>query len=105
MKQLLTFFCTITLIICSVSCTSTSSNRKNLLKLEVGMTKQQVLDAMGEPLKFETYHEPNIWFYYTKNKWMDTVITRDECTPIVFDNMEMVSGWGYDYYKKNVLFK
>jgi len=105
MKQLLTFFCTLTIIINCTSCSSISTNRKKLLKIEVGMTKQQVLDIMGEPLKFETYHEPNIWFYHTKAKWMDTIITRDECTPIVFDNMEMVSGWGYDFYKKNVLFK
>jgi len=105
MKQLLTFFCTITIIVSCASCSSISANRKNLLKVEVGMTKQQVLDTMGEPLKFETYHEPNIWFYNTKAKWMDTVITRDECTPIVFDSMDMVSGWGYDFYKKNVLFK
>ena len=101
-RSLLTF--ALTMILFS-SCNSISKNVANIQNLQKGMSKQQILELMGEPLKSEKYHEPNIWFYHTKSTWMDGIITRDECTPIVFDDLEMVSGWGYKFYKKEVLFK
>ena len=105
MKQVLTSICLCCLTVMIASCNSINKNRDNIDKIEIGMTKQQVLDIMGEPLKNESYHKPNIWFYHTDRKWMDGVITRDECTPIVFDEIDMVVGRGFEYYKKNILFR
>lgn len=106
MKQLFTLFTLAAIVSLNTSCNSPiPQNRANIAKIETGMTKQQVLDIMGEPLKFENYHRPNIWFYYTQRIWMDGIISQDECTPILFDKLEMVEGWGFDYYKKHLLFR
>jgi len=105
MKKIVSFFALITAIATLCSCSSVPNNAEKIKDLKKGMTKQQVINLLGEPLKFEKYHEPNIWFYQTKSVWMDGIITRDECTPIVFDDLEMVSGWGFNFYKKEVLFK
>lgn len=73
-------------------------NQKNLAKIRKGMTKQQVLEIMGEPVKGEVYCNDKEFFYYTRQSWMDGMIMRDECTPIVFDDFDRVIGWGYDYH-------
>jgi outer membrane protein assembly factor BamE (lipoprotein component of BamABCDE complex) len=78
---------------------------KNLDQIKIGMTKEQVLTTLGEPLTSETYNTPNIWFYPKEEKWWDGNTTRDECTPLVFDKAGLLAGWGQDYYKKNVSFK
>jgi outer membrane protein assembly factor BamE (lipoprotein component of BamABCDE complex) len=80
------------------------NNRKKLAKVREGMTKQQTLDLMGEPLKKELYNKPNFWFYYTELRWADGLNTRDECTPIVFQDGAVI-GWGNDYYERNYEFK
>jgi outer membrane protein assembly factor BamE (lipoprotein component of BamABCDE complex) len=47
------------------------SNRDNILKLEVGMTKSEVLTIMGKPFTSEAYEENNqtviAWYYMTLN--------------------------------------
>ena len=74
-------------------------NKENLKSLHIGMSKQEVLDLMGEPLKGEVYNTKNVWYYFTEVKWSDGAITRDECTPIYFVDGK-VAGWGQDAYKK-----
>ena len=74
-------------------------NRENLGKLRVKMTKGEVLAIMGEPLKDEVFCEDNVWWYYTRTCWTDYMTTRDECTPVVFDEQGLVEGWGVSYYK------
>lgn len=78
-----------------------SRNNKNLSKLNTGMTKDQVLAVMGEPLKHEVFNTDNVWYYYTETKWSDGMITRDECTPVFFKD-EKLAGWGQAEYKKFV---
>lgn len=73
-------------------------NLQNLQRVQVGMTKQQVLDIMGEPLVNEVYNTENAWFYFTQVKWSDGSITHDECTPIFFKDGS-VAGWGNQEYK------
>ena len=73
-------------------------NQKNLAKIRKGMTRKQVLEIMGEPVKGEAYCNDRELFYYTRQSWMDGMIMRDECTPIVFDEFDRVIGWGYDYH-------
>lgn len=72
-------------------------NEKNLAKIRKGMTRKQVLEIMGEPVKGESYCTEKVLFYYTRQSWMDGMIMRDECTPIAFDDFDRVIGWGPDF--------
>jgi outer membrane protein assembly factor BamE (lipoprotein component of BamABCDE complex) len=83
------------------SCGTSMSERNltNLKRLEKGMTKQQVLKIMGDPLLGEVYNTPDVWYYFTESKWSDGACTRDECTPLFF-NRGLLLGWGQDAYKK-----
>lgn len=79
----------------------TYDNRHKLENLRIGMTKEQVKNIMGEPLVNEVYNTSRVWYYYTRNKWFDGNVTRDECTPLVFDDYGHLEGWGQEYYKTN----
>ncbi len=65
------------------------TNRANLRKI------------MGEPMSEEVYNTSNHWFYYTRTRWSDGMATRDECTPLVFDEFGVLRGWGMRFYKDN----
>ncbi|OGV54107.1 MAG: hypothetical protein A2X45_06945 [Lentisphaerae bacterium GWF2_50_93] len=85
------------LMLLLVSC-ETTVNRDNAAKIKTGMTKDEVLAVMGEPIKGERYCMPDVFFYYTDCEWHDGMITRDECTPIVFEKGKVV-GVGRAFYK------
>ena len=72
-------------------------NQKNLAKIRKGMTQKQVLEIMGEPVKGESYCTDKVFFYYTRQSWMDGMVMRDECTPIAFDDFDRVIGWGPNF--------
>jgi outer membrane protein assembly factor BamE (lipoprotein component of BamABCDE complex) len=72
-------------------------NTENAKRLQIGMTKEEVYKLMGEPLLYEQYSEPNIWFYYTDWDWADCAKTKTECTPLVFENDKLV-GFGRVFY-------
>lgn len=72
-------------------------NLKNTAKIRKGMTKKQILEIMGEPIHGEIYCTDKVWFYYTRQRWMDGLVTRDECTPVAFDEYDRVIGWGPDF--------
>ena len=44
-------------------------NRANLLKLQTGMTKSQVIDTMGKPYNSEYNNEREIWYYDAGLQW------------------------------------
>lgn len=89
------------------------TNRMNLLKLSVGMTKQEVLDIMGtkavrginNPYRIEAMMDKNghvheFLFYYTD----DTVpgrIADSEMTPLVIIDGKLV-GWGRGFFTEHV---
>lgn len=73
-----------------------SRNLENSQKLRVGMTKEQVLEIMGEPLKNESFHEENTWYYFVRINWYDCLYTRDECMPLVFKDNKLI-GWGNEF--------
>ena len=84
------------------SCATSREQQKNLANLKhlrKGMTKSEVLTLMGEPLKNEVYNTDNVWYYFTESKWSDGMTTRDECTPLFFEEDRLL-GWGQDAYKK-----
>ena len=74
-------------------------NIENLKLLRKGMSKIEVKAVMGESLVDEVYNEEDVWFYFTESKWSDGSITRDECTPLFFEDGNL-AGWGKKEYKK-----
>lgn len=74
-------------------------NVENAKRLRVGMTKAQVLEIMGEPVKNESFNRPDVWFYYFDMNWFDGLITEDECFPLLFTDGKL-AGWGNSFYTK-----
>ncbi len=97
--NILKLFCagTLSLALCSCFYAEIERNEKNLAKIRKGMTKKQVIEIMGEPIKGESYCTDKVFFYYTRQSWMDGMVMRDECTPIAFDEFDRVIGWGPDF--------
>ena len=87
-------------LLCLLSCSCAHEkeirrNQTNLAKIRKGMTRNQVLKIMGPPVKNQRFSpDDKVWFYYTKQAWMDGMVTRDECTPIRFDDGGRVLSWG-----------
>lgn len=92
---------TVAMLGLATACTMaiTRHNREAVSQLHRGMTRDQVLGTMGVPLTKESYHEPDVWYYYTERRWADGAITRDECTPVVFEGDQLV-GWGHDFLRQ-----
>lgn len=73
-------------------------NNKNMLKISLGMSINQVSDVMGtttigdisNPYKVELYTQDNqeikVLYYYTQRKVADGIISDDELTPFIFKN-------------------
>ena len=115
----LLILCQVILLGCGPSLsTIQSTNRINLNKISLGMTKKEVLDIMGtttikigdgsllsSPYRSETLFENGknyeIHFFYTDLKKEDGVITDDELTPVVYFEGK-VCGYGWFYLKDNI---
>lgn len=74
-------------------------NIENSKRLRVGMTKNEVIAVMGEPLADEEFCKPDVWFYYIHCNWSDGLTTEDECMPLVFAKGRLV-GWGNPFYAR-----
>ncbi len=107
-------------LILLTGCTSVeyirAKNRENLIKLNIGMTKEQVLKVMGTKTEFaddgsgmivnNPYRSEivkaddgsilEILLYYTDMKSVDGAVTDDELTPIVISNGVLI-GWGWSF--------
>ena len=96
---LLSFLCCagIFLSLCGCAMSEADRNLTNLAMIRKGMDKTQVLAIMGPPVQGESYCSERVWYYFTRSQWMDGLVTRDECTPIVFDYFGKVSGWGKEF--------
>jgi hypothetical protein len=118
------FITQILIITLLTSCMTTNSirtmNRENLIKLSLGMTKQEVLNAMGgiktitaddgtkinnpwrtEIMKGEDNNYYEILFYYTDIKNSDGAINDNELTPIILSENKVI-GWGWSFLNDNV---
>ena len=103
---------------CATMETVRAENRANLNRLQLGMTKEEVLAVMGtktvttyrdgvrgeqitNPYRTEVHraagHVFEILFYYTDIKANDGAITDDELTPIVLKDGRL-DGWGWSYW-------
>jgi outer membrane protein assembly factor BamE (lipoprotein component of BamABCDE complex) len=99
MKKLIlqSFFALVIMtVFCGCSFKEINRNLENSRKLRVGMTKEQVLSIMGEPLRNAFFHEENVWYYFVRINWYDGLYTRDECMPLVFKD-DKLTGWGNEY--------
>ena len=104
-------------------------NREGLLKLSVGMTKEEAINIMPKEkrtvIPFEgpytgligrglTVNNPyrseilqgkdktfEVIYYVTDIKTSENVITDDDLTPLVFDNGRLI-GWGWSFLNENV---
>jgi len=89
--------------LCLLTSCGLLESRENHAKMQdvrVGMTKDEVIKIMGEPLWNESYNQPNLWYYYTQTKWLDGLVTKDECSPFVFDESGKLEGFGNEYFNK-----
>ncbi len=76
--------------------------RNNLMKLELGMSKQEVIDIMGMPYNREAYStsEGQLDFLIYLTKYTDSgSIPDSDTTPICLLNGK-VTGWGRNFYEK-----
>jgi len=93
-------------------------NRQKIMGLTIGMTKQEVLSAVGtktifpvmgervsNPYKGEVLVGENrnleVLYYYTDSYRVDFGIRDDELTPVVFDNGRLI-GWGWPFFNESV---
>jgi hypothetical protein len=106
----------------------TAPNRENLLKLSLGMTKNEAISIMGtkkqivhpnpgpayifmpgavinNPYRSEILQGKDktfeVIYYATDDKNNDGAISDDELTPLVFDNGKLI-GWGQSFLQDNV---
>ena len=81
---------------CANSIKAMKKNNEGLMTLRVGMSKTEVMSAMGKPDIYECFQNLNgkqteILFYYTKRKWKDGTITKDECTPVGIEDGKLMA--------------
>ena len=70
-----------------------NTNRDNLAKLRVGLTKEQVQGIMGEPQGTEAAGRKEIWLYPTGGRRMNRGFDKPTYTPLLFDD-GILAGWG-----------
>jgi len=103
-------------------------NRSNLNKLQLGMSRTEVVEIMGQktdtlvshnsedggsalrpvktyinnPYRTSSFEKEDkqleVLYYYTEVKDLDGAISDDELVPIVLVDNKLV-GWGWDYWK------
>lgn len=123
MRKILFLSLCLGLIGCAAISRSVATDKKDLLKLSIGMPKEDVIRIMGTKT-VELYYMANIYvgekkrstrnnpyrseilrgedktleviYYVTDLKNNDHVISNDELTPLVFDNGKLI-GWGWSF--------
>lgn len=78
-------------------------NRQVISRLEIGQSRAEVEDRLGEPDFTEAYSrdgaEYHILHYRTQHRHSDGETTRDETTPLVFRDGRL-EGWGDSIYAR-----
>jgi hypothetical protein len=101
MKKVLVVLLCLGLTGCATWPCGIEKNRKNLMKLEIDMSKQQVIDIMGEPYNREVYKigdSETLEFLIYLTKYTDSgTIPDSDTTPICFKNGKLI-GWGRNFY-------
>ena len=77
-------------------------NNKALLSINIGLSKEQVLDLMGEPERSEGYAWGSSWLYRTAMTSGVYGTADSDFTPVMFDNSNRLLGWGRNFYEEKV---
>jgi len=73
-------------------------NRENLNKIEIGMSKAQVLEVMGKPYRREAEGQYEWLLYQTKIPSVYEAHTESNyLTPLLFEDGKLV-GWGKNFW-------
>ena len=77
-------------------------NKVQITKLKLGSTKQEVWAMLGSPditeAKMESGTPIQVMFYRTQHVRADGLTTQDECTPLLFENDQLIA-WGEGAYQ------
>ena len=78
-------------------------NREAISRLDIGMEREAVIARLGAPDDSEAFNTDNgeevrVLFYRTTHKHSDGETTRDETTPLVFQD-DVLTGWGHSVYE------
>ena len=85
------------MLLCLTGCYwQAAKNLERSRQLRVGMTKAEVLNIMGDPVK-EEFSTPDRWYYFVDSVWGDGLTTEEECMPLIFEKGKL-TGWGNKYY-------
>ena len=74
-----------------------NKNNQNLLKLNIGMSQEEVMNLMGNPQKNEAYPWGKVLLYRTGLSGIYSETDAD-FTPVVVDPNGKCTGWGRNYY-------
>jgi len=76
-------------------------NRQKIARLELNTSFADIQSKLGTPDFNEVYQKNGeniqVLYYRTNRKHKDGVTTKDECTPLIFKNSQLVS-WGETAY-------
>ena len=76
-------------------------NREAISQLDIGMPRSDVVRKLGTPADSEAIskdgEEVRVLFYRTRHKHSDGRTSRDETTPLVFKDDQLI-GWGDSVY-------
>jgi hypothetical protein len=72
-------------------------NTRNLLRLQVDLFEEYVLDIMGPPQRIEGYPWGKVWLYRTALTKEVRTIPEADFTPLVFDHRRILLGWGREF--------
>ncbi len=106
MKKVL-LFCAVLLLCGGCACAKTAKkNNEMMLLFNIGQPKEDIMKAMGKPVKNEKYtiggSEVDVWYYRTDCDLWDW--DDDDLTPMVFRDNKLI-GWGSDLYLREVEYK
>ncbi|QJR81758.1 DUF3192 domain-containing protein [Alteromonas pelagimontana] len=77
-------------------------NKVQITKLRLGSTREEVLALLGSPditeAKLENSTTIQVMFYRTQHVRADGLTTQDECTPLLFENEQLIA-WGEGAYQ------
>ncbi len=74
-----------------------TDNRKVIAQLEIGDSRQSIIKRLGAADFSEAFQRDQdnyrVLYYRTEHRHSDGVTTKDETTPLVFKNDQLI-GWG-----------
>lgn len=75
----------------------------NELSIDTSVTKQFFIESLGSPditeAKMAQENSYQVMFYRTHHKKSDGITTKDECTPLLFKNGQLIA-WGDGAYEQ-----